>query len=43
MSASLPPSGPSASYAPCYDCNEGSLVWDHEAQESRCSVCDSTL
>jgi len=29
----------SASYLPCNNCAEGSLVWDAEAGESRCACC----
>ncbi|MFB6172709.1 MAG: hypothetical protein ABEJ23_09265 [Haloarculaceae archaeon] len=29
----------SASYAPCFDCEEGALVWDEEAGASRCTAC----
>ena len=33
------PYTPSANYAPCRNCEEGTLVWDDEAGESRCRCC----
>lgn len=30
---------PSASYAPCRNCEEGTLVWAEAAGESRCPCC----
>jgi ribosomal protein S27E len=43
MAAANNPSVRPASYAPCYDCNEGTVVWDHESQTSRCRECGCDL
>ncbi|WP_254839160.1 hypothetical protein [Natronomonas marina] len=31
----------SASYAPCSNCNEGTLTWDPVSMTSRCGVCET--
>lgn len=40
MPVSNPTFVESAFYAPCSNCNEGTLTWDPVAKTSRCETCD---
>lgn len=40
MAARQRPFVGSANFAPCPNCNEGTLTWDAVKEESMCIVCD---
>ena len=37
-----PQYGVSVSYTPCPDCGEGTMAYDTDAEETRCSVCGAS-